>query len=204
MSSSLANFQNYANNILHNKIPQSEIFNGYTTFLMRNHNRNHNYRQNIRQYRMNWIINNFISYDGNGNGNDNVHEDYKTYYHNNIQDSYTSQFNPPSCFYNYLLRIDDMEREIIMKELEERYNDDIETHYRDIAAKYDRSNQVVDTTYDDEMDELLLNDENDKGYFTQSDIIDDYNDDDYSDFDTYDNYNDYYDENDNDEDYNDW
>lgn len=199
------NFHNYVDNIMNNNIPQSQIFNGYSTFLMCNNNGN-NYeyesiQENIRTYRMNWIINNYIKYDCE----DDVKKDlkdvrdvFKDYYNKNISDTYN--FNPPKCFYNYLLKMDDIEREKHMKECEEKYNDDIEVHYRDIANRYDRSNQIDNVTHSDEENEDYHDsDEYDTEYMTQSDVIDEY---DYEDYDN--NYDDYFEETEIEDDYNDW
>lgn len=208
----LNNFHNYANNIMNNSIPESQIFNGYTTFLMCNYNHNNHNSQNnhhtanddIRNHRMNWIITNYIKYDCKDDIKKDfkdIRDTFKDYYDTNISDRYTGNFNPPQCFYNYLLKMDDMEREKYLKECEERYNDDIEIHYRDIANRYDRSNQIDNIVLsDDENEDFIDSEEYDTEIMTQSDIIDEYYE--YDDFDN--NYDDFYEETEIEDDYNDW
>ena len=195
------NFHKYANNIMNNSIPEAQIFNGYTTFLMC-HNRDN--EGNIRAHRMNWILTNYAKYDCEDDVKKDlkdIRDELKDYYNTNISDIYSGQFNPPRCFYNHLLKMDDMEREKHAKESEEKYNDDIEVHYRDIAHRYDMSNQIDNTVHSDEENEDFNDsDEYDTGYMTPSDIMDEYCD--YDDFDN--NYNDYYEETEIEDDYNDW
>ena len=87
-----------------------------------------------------------------------------------------------------------MEREKYLKECEERYNDDIETHYRDISNRYNVVSRI-ETLSDDEYDDVYESDDYDTGYITQSDIIDEYDD--------YEYFDDYYEETEIEDDYND-
>lgn len=194
MSPYISNFQDYTNNILGNRIAESDIFNGYTTFLMCNRNN----REDIRRHRMNWMITNFVTYNCDADAKKDLkdlRDVYKDFYERNVEDTYSGHFDPPGCFYNYVLKLDDMEREKYLKECEERYNDDIETHYRDISNRYNVVSRI-ETLSDDEYDDVYESDDYDTGYITQSDIIDEYDD--------YEYFDDYYEETEIEDDYNDW
>lgn len=198
MSCDIADFHSYADNVMGNRMPQSEIFNGHTTFLMCNRNN----REDIRTHRMNWLITNYLQYDCEADVKKDlkdirdVYKDYHDYYNTNISDSYSGRFDPPGCFYNYLSKLDDMDRVKYIRECEERYNDDIEMHYRDISNRYNATNQHDATLSDEDFEETYESDGYDTGYVTQSEVIDEY--------DEYDDFDDYYDETEIEDDYNDW
>ena len=193
MSHSVMNFQNYANNILENRIAESEIFNGHTTFLMCNIDN----RKDIRRHRMNWLITNYVTYycdDDVKKDLKDMRDVYKDYYETSVEDTYSGNFDPPRCFYN-----NDMDREKYLKECEERYNDDIDMHYMEISNKYNAINAMsrIDTVLsDEEFEDVYESDDCDTGYITQSDIIDDYDD--------YDCFDEYYEETEIEDDYNDF
>jgi len=95
--------------------------------------------------------------------------------------------------------MDDMEMQKHLNEVNEKYNDDIEVHYRDIAKKYDNANKPNVVHLDDDFDDDNDSDDYESGYVTQSDIVDEY----YDDYD-YDNCDDCFEETEIDDDYNDW
>lgn len=199
MSHAIANFHNYADNIIGNRMAESEIFNGHTTFLMCNRDN----REDIRTHRMNWLVTNYIAYDCEDDVKKDlkdvrdVSKDYIEYFKANVRDAYTGRFEPPGCFYNYVSKLDDMDRAKYLKECEERYNDDIETHYRDISNRYDATGHIDVVLSDEEYEEFYESDGNDTaGYATPSDALDEYYD--------YDYYEDYTEETELEDDYNDW
>lgn len=190
-------FHNYVDNIMENRIAESDIFNGHTTFLMCNRDN----REDIKNHRMNWLITNYFTYDCHADLKKDlkdVRDVCKDYYTTNISDNYTGNFDPPCCFYNYINKLNDLNREKIQKECEERYNDDIETHYRDISNKYDAISSRLETSENFEV--TYDYDTYDTDCMSQSDVIEEYDEyDDYDDFSYYEEETD-----DNEEDYNDW
>jgi len=159
-------------------------------------------REDIRRHRMNWLVTNFVTY----NCEDDVKKDlkdirdvYKDYYASTVEDTYSGHFDPPSCFYNHVIKLDDMDREKYLKECAERYIDDIDQHYINISNKYTAINAMskIETVLsDEEFEEVYESDGYDTGYVTQSDIIDDYDD--------YDCFDEYYEETEIEDDYNDF
>lgn len=121
-----ASIQSFMSTVYDPETPESEVFNGYTTFMMCNRDN----RENIKQHRMNWVINNFTNYSTGD------HSEYHNMYTQTVNDTYSGIFSPPPCFYNEMMREEQRQREDEVKEAEDHYNDDIQTHYRDIANKY--------------------------------------------------------------------
>lgn len=184
-------FQSFVSTVYDPESAESELFNGYTTFMMCNKEN----RENIKEHRMKWIVNNYTNYAPGD------HSDYYNFYNQTVNDTYPGVFAPPPCFYNEILREEQRQKDQERREAEEWYNDDIQTHYRDIANKYARS---IETPQ-----EFAGNDcECEMEY---SDIETDYNtsveDAEYF-TDTYDDYYDYeyddYEEEQYEDDYNDW
>ena len=195
-SHGMVQFHNYANSIIGNRMPESEIFNGHTTFLMCNRNN----REDIRTHRMNWLVTNYITYDCE----DDVKKDlkdvrdvYKDYYKTNLIDSYSGRFDPPRCFYNHASKLDDMDRRKYLQECEERYNDDIDTHYRDISKRFDVIHPIDTVLSEEEIEEIYESDGNDIEYVTtQPDGVEDYDDNEF--------YEEYHEETEIEDDYHDW
>lgn len=142
------NFTAFCEDLFNYKIAESDILNGYTTFLMTNKQN----RDNIKNYRMDWIINNYT-------GDDNK-EDLENFYKNNINDTYSGLFNPPKCIFNEIEREERREEEIKRKECEEYYNDDVKIHYDILAIKFSTNKRKFDAI-----------DNNDEEYFTEEDDI---------------------------------
>lgn len=162
--SHMTDFAKYIEDIVSNNSPEADLLHGYTTFLMLNPAN----RLDIKDYRMRWFVNNYTNYD-------NVDKrPYYEYYKNNITDQYSGVFNPPSCiFYK-----EERQKESEKQEELERYNDDIEVHYREIANRHMRKCHNTN----DDMENPEVFDENETQ--TDDNDISSYTDnDDYYDFD---------------------
>jgi len=128
-SPSIESFQKFTSTVYDPETPEYELFNGYTTFMMCKVEN----RENIKEHRMNWVVNNFTNYYTGDNS------EFYNIYKQTVNDTYPGVFSPPPCVYNEIMREEDKQRQDEAKEAEEWYNDDIQTHYRDIANKYARS-----------------------------------------------------------------
>ena len=94
----MSDFCLYVSDIFSNKVPEAELFNGYTTFMMCN---NRSVNGGIKWHRMNWLINNYIENNVNANK-----DKYIEYYLKNIVDDYSGKYNPPRCMYNASIEFD--------------------------------------------------------------------------------------------------
>ena len=125
-------FCTFVTSIFSNSIPESEIFNGYTTFMMCNKRSDD---KRIWHHRMNWLVNNYIKYgDCNASNASDAkkRDDYCQYYIKNIVDDYSGKYLPPFCRYNQYHKENDRP--------EKHEQDDIFTHYINVSKKFEYVN----------------------------------------------------------------
>lgn len=191
MSPQTYNFQSFVSTVYDPHTAESELFNGYTTFMMCNRDN----RENIKDLRRKWIVNNYTNYTSGD------HSQYYDFYNQTVNDTYPGVFAPPPCFYNEILREEQRQRDEERREAEELYNDDIQTHYRDIANKYARSIERPQEFNDNDCDEEMEFSDIETDYNTSVEDVEYFTD-------TYDDYYDYeyddYEEEQYEDDYNDW
>ena len=143
-------FCTFVDSIFSNSIPESEIFNGYTTFMMCGKRSD---SKGIWHHRMNWLVNNYIRYGDGSDGSYTNRYDYCQYYIKNIVDNYSGKYLPPSCKYN---------RDDKNSLLDYHEQDDIFTHYINISKKFEYINDKYLSKYseiseEDEVEYLQLN-----------------------------------------------
>lgn len=189
--SSYSNFQSFVSKMYDSNSAEYELFNGYTTFMMCYREN----RDNIKEHRKKWIVNNYTNYSSGDNS------EYYNFYNKTVTDTYSGVFAPPPCFYNEILREEQRLLDQERKEAEEWYNDDIQTHYRDIANKYARSIERPQELNENVCDYDMEYSENETDYNTSVEDVEYITD-------TYDDYQDYecddYEEEQYEDDYNDW
>lgn len=154
----------------------SYILSGYTTFLMSKSET----RNQIFDARKSWFVNNYTNYENNRNK-----QELYDYYNNNITDTYSYKYDPPPCIFNEI----DRQKQKEVDENNERYNDDIEVHYRDISNRhltYKVKNE--EPTIENECSDFEDNTETFSTEDENNEMYDDYYNDNY---DNYDNCEDY-------------
>jgi len=159
-------FCTFVSNIFSESIPESEIFNGYTTFMMCNKRSDD---KGIWHHRMNWLVNNYLNCESNESNDSNAsnesnasnasneRNDYCQYYIKNIVDNYSGKFSPPSCKYNRF------HKEMNISEKQEQ--DDIFTHYINISKKF----EYINGKYLLKNAENIEEDKIDSGYLNMND-----------------------------------